>query len=86
MTQELERQIQHFEASNLKLRLQLKVGKESDIVEEHDIVKEVDEISNLLDNANEIPNKILEFKNKFADYGRDRRSAIEFHLRNIYRL
>lgn len=30
--------------------------------------------------------KIEEYKEKFADYGRDRRSAIEFHLRNIERL
>jgi hypothetical protein len=29
---------------------------------------------------------IEEFKEKFADYGRDRRSGIEFHLRNIERL
>lgn len=29
---------------------------------------------------------IEEFKEKFADYGRDRRSAIDFHLRNIERL
>jgi hypothetical protein len=29
---------------------------------------------------------IEEFKEKFADYGRDRRSAIEFHLRNVERL
>ena len=26
------------------------------------------------------------FKEKFADYGRDRRSAIEFHLKNVARL
>ena len=34
----------------------------------------------------EIFAKIEEYKEKFADYGRDRRSAIEFHLRNIERL
>jgi hypothetical protein len=34
----------------------------------------------------EIYAKIEEYKEKFADYGRDRRSAIEFHLRNIERL
>ena len=34
----------------------------------------------------EIYNKIEEYKEKFADYGRDRRSAIEFHLRNVERL
>jgi hypothetical protein len=34
----------------------------------------------------EIYATIEEFKQKFADYGRDRRSAIEFHLSNIERL
>lgn len=34
----------------------------------------------------EVYEKIEKFKEKFADYGRDRRSAIEFHLRNIERL
>ena len=34
----------------------------------------------------EIFSKIEEYKEKFADYGRDRRSAIEFHLRNVERL
>jgi hypothetical protein len=34
----------------------------------------------------EIYSKIEEYKEKFADYGRDRRSAIEFHLRNVERL
>jgi len=34
----------------------------------------------------EIYNSIEMFKEKFADYGRDRRSAIEFHLRNAERL
>lgn len=34
----------------------------------------------------EISDTIETFKEKFADYGRDRRSAIEFHLRNIERL
>lgn len=34
----------------------------------------------------EIYATIEEYKEKFADYGRDRRSAIEFHLRNVERL
>ena len=34
----------------------------------------------------DIYEKIEIYKEKFADYGRDRRSAIEFHLRNIERL
>ena len=34
----------------------------------------------------EIYAKIEEYKEKFADYGRDRRSAMEFHLKNVERL
>ena len=34
----------------------------------------------------EIYAKIEEYKEQFADYGRDRRSAMEFHLRNVERL
>jgi hypothetical protein len=34
----------------------------------------------------EIHSSIEDFKEKFADYGRDRRSAMEFHLRNVERL
>ena len=34
----------------------------------------------------EVYAQIEEFKEKFADYGRDRRTAIEFHLRNVARL
>jgi hypothetical protein len=34
----------------------------------------------------EMYDTIEEFKEKFADYGRDRRSAMEFHLQNIERL
>ena len=34
----------------------------------------------------EIYAKLEEYKEKFADYGRDRRSAMEFHLKNVERL
>jgi len=34
----------------------------------------------------EIYAQIEEYKEKFADYGRDRRSAMEFHLKNVERL
>ena len=34
----------------------------------------------------EMYENIEKFKEKFADYGVDRRSAIDFHLRNIERL
>ena len=48
-----------------------------------------DELDRLLRSGaseSEIYARIEEFKEKFADYGRDRRSAMEFHFRNIERL
>ena len=48
-----------------------------------------EEIEHLLKSGaseGEIYATIEEFKEKFADYGRDRRSAIEFHLQNVERL
>lgn len=48
-----------------------------------------DSIENLLKSdasESEIYATIEEFKEKFADYGRDRRSGIEFHLRQVEQL
>jgi hypothetical protein len=48
-----------------------------------------EEIEHLLKSGaseGEIYATIEDFKEKFADYGRDRRSAIEFHLHNVERL
>ena len=48
-----------------------------------------EEIEDLLKNGaseGELYATIEDFKEKFADYGRDRRSAIEFHLHNVERL
>jgi hypothetical protein len=51
--------------------------------------KVTEEIEHLLKSGaseGEIYATIEDFKEKFADYGRDRRSAIEFHLQNVERL
>ena len=50
------------------------------------MTESIDELLRSGASESEIYAKIEEYKEKFADYGRDRRSAIEFHLRNIERL
>ena len=66
-----------------------KIGEEA----EESNLKEEDRLTESLNcllksgaSESEVFAKIEEFKEKFADYGRDRRSAIEFHLRNVERL
>lgn len=66
-----------------------KIGEEA----EESMQKEQEKLTEVIDESlksgaseTEIYATIEEFKEKFADYGRDRRSAIEFHLRNVERL
>lgn len=87
--QELEREIHMLESENLRLRLQLQIGEEGE--EESSKEKEhlTESLDKLIQNGaaeSEIKSAMEEFKEKFSDYGRTRRSAIEFHLRNIARL
>ena len=86
---ELERKIQILEVDNLKLRLQLKIGEEAEALdrsEEERLTRELEEMLRSGASEKEVDDSILCYTDKFADYGRDRRSAIEFHLRNVARL
>lgn len=80
----------HTLTSALTLTLtKLQIGEEAEenICREQEKVTE--EIEHLLKSGaseGEIYATIEDFKEKFADYGRDRRSAIEFHLQNVERL
>ncbi|CAB9517613.1 Basic region leucine zipper [Seminavis robusta] len=88
-TENLEREINVLEAENLRLRIQLQIGEEAEDKRRQEEVKVTEGIHALLESGAseaEIYENIEKFKEKFADYGRDRRSAIEFHLRNIERL
>jgi len=89
VTQTLQKEINILEGENLRLRLQLKIGAEA----EQSSRQEQERVTEILDallksgaSDTEIYANIEEFKEKFADYGRDCRSAIEFHLRNVKRL
>lgn len=88
-TQELQQKIKEIEQENLCLRLQLQIGQEA---EDHSQAEQ-DQVTEILgqllqkgSSENEIYSVLEEFKEKFADYGRDRRSSIEFHFQNILKL
>jgi hypothetical protein len=89
-TEHLQHEINQLEAENLQLRLQLQIGQEAescDLIEQTRVVTQ--DIQNLLaSGASEadIFATLEEFKEKYADYGKSRRSGIEFHLRQIERL
>jgi hypothetical protein len=88
-TENLERQINLMEAENLRLRLQMQIGEEAEESMQREQQKFSEDIDELLKSGAseaEIYVALESFKEKHADYGRDRRTAIEFHLRNIERL
>ncbi len=88
-TQNLQREINILEGENLRLRLQLQIGQEaerSSLQEQERVTEGLESLLNSGATDPEIYSSIEEFKEKFADYGRDRRSAMEFHLRNVERL
>lgn len=83
----LRQQLAHLEADNLQLRLKLQVG--------HDTPNHVDQSAIITSKLNEmitegaseleIQKKIQELKERFSDYGRDRRSTIDFHIAQLRR-
>ncbi|KAL7564159.1 hypothetical protein ACA910_021134 [Epithemia clementina (nom. ined.)] len=88
-TENLQRQINVLEGENLRLRLQLQIGEEAEesmTREQTKLTEEIDELLKSGASEAEIYAALESFKEKYADYGRDRRSAIEFHLRNVERL
>lgn len=88
-TQQLEQEIYLLEKENLGLRLQLKIGEEAEMSSMREAEKLTEAMDASLKNGasdSAIFANLEEIKEKFADYGRDRRSAMEFHLRNVERL
>ena len=88
-TEHLQHQINAMEAENLKLRLQLQIGMEAESCIASEQTAVTQEIHSLLESGAseaDIYATLEEFKEKYADYGKSRRSSIEFHLRQIERL
>mmetsp|Transcript_10801 Transcript_10801/g.16308 ORF Transcript_10801/g.16308 Transcript_10801/m.16308 type:complete len:745 (-) Transcript_10801:28-2262(-) len=89
VTQNLQREIAILEGQNLRLRLQLQIGQEAEQLSKEEQDRVTEGLDTLLKGGasdSEIYLNIEEFKEKYADYGRDTRSAIDFHLRNVERL
>jgi bZIP transcription factor len=88
-TEHVQHQINALEAENLQLRLQLQIGQEAESCIASEQSKVTEDIHNLLKSGAseaDIYATLEEFKEKYADYGKSRRSSIEFHLRQIERL
>lgn len=83
---DLQRRISQLEARNLELRLRLKVGKESESKIREEQMKKIDEMVKNLSSEKELSRLIEEYKEKFADYGRDRQSALQWHIGEIKKL
>lgn len=88
-TQNLQKEILILEADNLKLKLQLKIGKEaheSTQLEQEKVMESLDTLLKSGASDSELYANIEEFKEKFADDGSHRKATVEFHLRNVARL
>jgi hypothetical protein len=88
-TEQIQHQINVLEGENLQLRLQLQIGQEAESCIASEQSKVTEDIHNLLKSGAseaDIFATLEEFKEKYADYGKSRRSSIEFHLRQIERL
>lgn len=84
----LRQQLAQLEAENLQLRLKLQVGNDAE--HDHDIQSAIitTKLNEMItEGASEIDidKKIQELKERFSDYGRDRRSAVDFHITQLRR-
>ena len=88
-TEHIQHQINALEAENLQLRLQLQIGQEAESCIATEQSKVTEDIRDLLKSGAseaDVFATLEEFKEKYADYGKSRRSSIEFHIRQIERL
>ena len=84
---ELKAQLARLEADNLQLRLKLQVGHESTdrMSKSAFITSQLEQMIKEGANESDIQRTIQELQERFSDYGRDRRSAIEFHISQLRR-
>lgn len=81
----LTEQLARLEADNLRLRLQLQVGKSSSEVEEKsaDVLSKLESFIKEEANEADIKSALHDLQERYSDYGRDRRSAIDFHINQL---
>jgi hypothetical protein len=81
----LRQQLAHLEADNLQLRLKLQVGDETNNDQSTFITSKLNEMLTEGATESDIQKTIQELQERFSDYGRDRRSAIDFHIAQLRR-
>lgn len=83
----LKQQLARLEADNLQLRLKLQVGHDSLANDEQSnyISTKLDQLMKEGATDLEIQKTIVDYQERFSDYGRDRRSAIDFHVTQLRR-
>mmetsp|Transcript_54245 Transcript_54245/g.94600 ORF Transcript_54245/g.94600 Transcript_54245/m.94600 type:complete len:304 (-) Transcript_54245:1130-2041(-) len=83
----LRQQLAMLEADNLQLRLKLQVGHDTSNIEEKSKYISTKLETMVKEGANEveIQKAIAEYQERYSDYGRDRRSAIDFHVAQLRR-
>ena len=82
----LRQELVQVEAENVQLRMKLKVGPEAAKAENDQVAQFTAQLDVMIhDGASEetIREFIYNYQERFSDYGRDRRSAIEFHLKSL---
>lgn len=88
MTQ-LESRVQDLESENSSLKLQLRMGQESKLKEEKEktvMCEKMKELVGAGGREQELADMIQTFGQRYADYGRDRRSLLQYHLEQAERL
>lgn len=83
----LRQQLALLEADNLQLRLKLQVGHDTSNIQEKSKYISTRLEAMIKEGACEveIQKAIAEYQERYSDYGRDRRSAIDFHVAQLRR-
>lgn len=86
---QLEARVQDLESENGSLRLQLQMGQESKLKEEEEkavMCKKMKELVGAGGREQELADMIQTFGERYADYGKDRRSLLQYHIEQAERL
>ena len=86
---DLEERVKRLERQNRELRVQLKIGRESeeaDAAEKWRITNQIRELVEKNESDATIAQTIDMFKDRYADYGQERRSTIRYHIDQLEEL
>lgn len=82
----LRAQLIHLEAENLQLRLKLKIGVDPSKRSSDNLTQITSRLNMMLQqdcSDADIRKEIQELQEKYSDYGRDRKSSIDFHISQL---